>query len=90
MKRQFVEDLTAHLIATLITVGFFATVLVSLLGYVNLKDATTASFVGVVMGYVAGSLNPVLSRYFKGGISGIRELQQESTGQQTKGPQDGQ
>lgn len=89
MKRQLIEDLTAHLIATLITVGFFATVLVALLGYVNLKDATTASFVGVVMGYVAGSLNPVLSRYFKGGISGIHELQQGQTAQQEKAPPTG-
>lgn len=64
-KRQLIEDVTAHFIATVITLGFFTTVLVSLLGFVDLKDATTASFVGIVLGYVAGSLNPVLSRYFK-------------------------
>lgn len=59
------EDLVAHLIATIITVGFFTTVLVSLLGYVDLKDATTASFMGSIVGFIAGSLNTVLTRYFK-------------------------
>lgn len=63
--RLRVEDIVAHIIATIITVGFFATVMISLLGYVNLQDATTASFMGSIVGFIAGSLNVVLSRYFR-------------------------
>lgn len=68
--KHIVEDVVAHMIATIITLGFFATVLFSLLGYVDLQDATTASFMGIVVGYIAGSLNVVLTRYFKAGKPG--------------------
>lgn len=68
--KHIVEDVVAHMIATIITLGFFATVLFSLLGYVDLQDATTASFMGIVVGYIAGSLNVVLTRYFKTGKPG--------------------
>lgn len=65
--RLKVEDIVAHIIAMIISVGFFTTVLISLLGFVDLKDATTASFMGSIVGFIAGSLNTVLSRYFKPG-----------------------
>lgn len=64
-RRDLIEDIVAHGIATVITLGFFAVIMVSLLGYVDLKDAMTTSLLGLVVGYVAGSLNVVLSRYFK-------------------------
>lgn len=63
--KPIIEDIVAHAIATMITIGFFATILISLLGFVDLKDATVSSFTGMITGYVAGSLNIVLSRYFK-------------------------
>lgn len=64
-KRVSVEDIVAHGIAGVITLGFFTVILITLLGFVDLKDATATSLVGLVIGYVAGSLNTVLSRYFK-------------------------
>lgn len=65
MNRVLLEDITAHILAGFITLGFFATVLIALLGYVDLDNSTNASLVGIVMGYVAGSINPVLGRYFR-------------------------
>lgn len=64
-RREIVEDIVAHGLAAVITLGFFTVILVTLLGFVDLKDATVTSLVGLVIGYVAGSLNAVLGRYFK-------------------------
>lgn len=64
-RKEFIEDVFAHIIATVITLGFFGTVMIALLGYVDLKDATISNITGIIMGYVAGSLNTVLSRYFR-------------------------
>lgn len=65
MNRALLEDITAHILAGFITLGFFATVLIALLVFIDLDNPTNSSLVGIVMGYVAGSINPVLSRYFK-------------------------
>jgi divalent metal cation (Fe/Co/Zn/Cd) transporter len=65
MKKAKLEDIVAHVLATAITLGFFAVILVSLLGYVDLKNPVVSSFLGLVVGYVAGLLNIILVRYFK-------------------------
>lgn len=59
------EDLTAHLLALIITVGFFVVIMFSLLGVVDLHDPATSSFVGLVLGNVSGLATVVLARYFK-------------------------
>lgn len=63
--RRDLETVTANVLAFIITFGFFTTVMISLLGFVDLHDATTSSFVGIALGYVAGSMNHVLGHYFK-------------------------
>lgn len=63
-KRQYIEDFTAHLIGIIFSVGFFAIILIALLGFVDINDPTIAAFVGTAIGYAAGKLDPVLSRYF--------------------------
>lgn len=66
MRRiKLIEDLVAHLLAAMITLGFFSIILLSLLGFVDLKDPVVSSFVGLAVGYAAGSLNIALARYFK-------------------------
>ena len=63
-KRAWVEDIVAHTVAIILTVGFFLIAFASILGFVNISNATVAVFVGTTMGYAVGSLSPVLTRYF--------------------------
>lgn len=63
-RRPVVEDYTAHAIAFVIVFGFFAIIMVALLGFVDIRDPTIAAFVGTAIGYAAGKLDPVLTRYF--------------------------
>jgi len=63
-KRAWVEDIVAHTVAIILTVGFFLIAFASILGFVNISNATVSIFVGTTMGYAVGSLNPVLQRYF--------------------------
>lgn len=53
-------------IAILVTLGFFAVVLVVLLGFVDIENAEMAKLVGVIVGYLTGLLQPVIMSYFKG------------------------
>lgn len=62
--RKQLEDYTAHLIATLLTLGFFALVMTALLGFVDIKDPATTAFLGTAVGYASAKLDPVLARYF--------------------------
>lgn len=54
-------------IAITIIVGFFAVVLIVLMGFVDIGNAETAKLVGVIIGYLTALLNPVIMSYFKGG-----------------------
>lgn len=55
---------TGHVLALMLTVGFFAIVFFALLGYVHLSDPTTAQFVGTVTGYAISKLERPLAYYF--------------------------
>lgn len=57
---------TAHVLAILIVLCFFAVVMIVLLGFVDIRDPTIAKVVGVILGYVTAVLNPIIYRYFGG------------------------
>jgi len=63
-RRAAREDMVAHAIALIQTSGFFLLAFAALLGYVNLGNAATATFLGTVMGYAVGKVDPILTRYF--------------------------
>lgn len=63
-KRAAREDLVAHMIAIIQTSGFFLLAFAALLGFVNISNAATATFLGTVMGYAVGKVDPILTRYF--------------------------
>ena len=58
------KAITGHIIALLLTFGFFGIVFLALVGKVNLADPTTATFVGTVTGYAIGQLSRPLAYYF--------------------------
>ena len=63
-KRARMEDMVAHAIAIIQTSGFFLLAFAALLGFVNISNAATATFLGTVMGYAVGKVDPILTRYF--------------------------
>ena len=63
-KRARTEDYVAHMIAIIQTSGFFLLAFAALLGFVNISNAATATFLGTVMGYAVGKVDPILTRYF--------------------------
>jgi hypothetical protein len=63
-RRAAREDIVAHLIAIILTSGFFLLAFAALLGFVNISNAATATFLGTTMGYAVGQFNPILTRYF--------------------------
>lgn len=70
------KAITAHVIALMLTGGFFAIVLLALTGVVAITDPTTANFVGTVTGYAIGQLVRPLAYYF--GVARASESQQEA------------
>jgi len=58
------KDITGHVIAILLTVGFFGIAFIALTGIADIRDATTATFVGTVAGYAIGQLSRPLAYYF--------------------------
>lgn len=63
-KRARVEDWVAHTIAIIQCSGFFMLAFAALLGFVDLSNSAAATFLGTVMGYAVGKIDPVLVRYF--------------------------
>jgi hypothetical protein len=63
-RRAYLEDLVAHIIAIILTSGFFCLAFAALLGFVNISNAATATFLGTTMGYAVGQFSPILQRYF--------------------------
>lgn len=59
------EGLTKHILAIAIATIFFIVILVPLLGFIDLKDASVVGFVGVIIGYAANPFNRVVDHYFK-------------------------
>jgi hypothetical protein len=66
-RRALWEDFTAHMIAVVLTSGFFMLAFAALLGFVDLSNSAAATFLGTVMGYAVGKIDPILSRYFMAG-----------------------
>jgi ABC-type transporter Mla maintaining outer membrane lipid asymmetry permease subunit MlaE len=58
------EDMVAHAIAIIQTSGFFLLAFAALLGFVDLGNAAAATFLGTVMGYAVGKMDPIMSRYY--------------------------
>jgi len=63
-RRAWLEDVVAHIIALILTSGFFLLAFAALLGFVNISNAATATFLGTTMGYAVGQFNPILTRYY--------------------------
>ena len=64
-RRQWREDMTAHTLAMIMVIGFFALAFTALLGYVDLSQPVIATFLGTVLGYAVGKLDPILVRYYR-------------------------
>ena len=64
-RRARVDDIVAHTIAVLLTIGFFFLAFAALLGYVDLSQPVIATLIGTVLGYAVGQLNPVMTRYYQ-------------------------
>ena len=75
-KRARMEDLVAHIIAVIQTSGFFLLAFSALLGFVNISNAATATFLGTVMGYAVGKVDPILTRYFHARGAKLSETRQ--------------
>lgn len=63
-RLQTWKAVTGHTLALILTSGFFGIVFLALVGYVNLTDPTTASFVGTVTGYAVAKLERPMAYYF--------------------------
>ena len=63
-RRALLEDMVAHVIAIIMTAGFFLLAFAALLGFVDITNAAIATFLGTTMGYAVGQFHPILSRYF--------------------------
>jgi hypothetical protein len=63
-SRARIEDWVAHIIAIIMTSGFFMLAFAVLLGFVNISNAATATMVGTILGYAVGKVDPILVRYF--------------------------
>lgn len=64
MRRNEGSKKTAHILAVITVIGFYAVVFASLFGNVNIKDPTVASFLGIVTGYIAADLDYIFGNYF--------------------------
>lgn len=64
-RRAILEDWVAHIIAIIMSSGFFMLAFAVLLGFVNISNAATATMVGTILGYAVGKIDPVLNRYFQ-------------------------
>lgn len=64
-RRARVDDMVAHAIAIMLTIGFFILALAALLGFVDLTQPVIATLIGTVLGYAVGQLSPVMMRYYQ-------------------------
>lgn len=58
------DSRTASIIAIVFIVGFFALMIVVLIGFVDVRDPSIAKLVGALFGYLTALLNPIIVRYF--------------------------
>lgn len=64
-RREWVQDVVAHLLAIISVLGFYAIIFFALAGYVNLENQTVSLFVGSAMGYAAAKSERVMARYYR-------------------------
>ena len=85
-RRAYMEDIVAHIIAIILTSGFFMLAFAALLGFVNISNAATATFLGTTMGYAVGQFHPILSRYFqpRNNVNGKEQTPIEKAQEETK------
>ena len=60
------REVARSLIAVLVILGFFAVMLVILLGFVNIENPEMAKLAGAIFGYLTGLLTPVVMSFFRG------------------------
>jgi len=82
-RRAAREDWVAHIIAIIQTSGFFLLAFAALLGFVDLRNAAVATFLGTVMGYAVGKVDPILTRYFHARGAKLAETQPPAQTSQT-------
>ena len=85
-RRARIEDYVAHIIAVVMTSGFFLLAFAALLGFVDLRNAAVATFLGTVMGYAIGKVDPIMTRYFH--ARGLK-LAESTTAQPQGAPSNG-
>ncbi len=61
------KEMTSTFIATIVIIGLFAIVTITLMGFVDISNPEIAKLVGVVVGWLTGLVGPIVSSYFKGG-----------------------
>lgn len=64
-RRDWVQDIVAHLLAVITVLGFYAIIFFALSGFVNLENQTVSLFVGSAMGYAAAKSELVMARYYR-------------------------
>lgn len=64
-RRDWVQDIVAHLLSLITVLGFFAIIFFALSGFVDLTNQTVSLFVGSAMGYAAAKAELVMARYYK-------------------------
>ena len=80
-RRARSEDWVAHCIAIIQTSGFFLLAFAALLGFVDISNAATATFLGTAVGYAVGKMDPILNRYFHSRGTKIAETSPQPTTQ---------
>jgi hypothetical protein len=78
-RRARNEDWVAHIIAIIQTSGFFLLAFAALLGFVDLSNAATATFLGTVMGYAVGKVDPIFTRYYHARGMKLEETRSQPT-----------
>lgn len=59
------EEHTRAAIAILVVIGFFAFIILVLMGLVSVENPELAKFVGAVFGYLGGIVSMIFARYFR-------------------------
>ena len=85
-RRAWMEDIVAHIIALIMSSGFFMLAFAVLLGFVNINQAATATMVGTILGYAVGKVDPILTRYFHARGQKIAETNTAQPSQSTNPP----
>lgn len=63
-KLEIIEALAGHLIALIVVTGFIGLGYITVLGLVDLSNATVSGFLGTLIGAVGTKVEAPLARYF--------------------------